>query len=285
MCYRASLCLTRRSIVGALLLACLFTLALGATALAQTDEEGCGCHSAERATWEMSTHGQLTVDGAPIAACETCHGAYTREHPDGDMIPLDADSSACIECHEPLAHNWEDTIHAEAGVQCIGCHVAHSQDLRLESRTLCESCHRDSLEDPLHTAHWLGDVACTDCHMTDQVQAVGEQIAAADPALAMLAAPRHDFVAVASDNCLDCHAQQVSTAADKKDTAFVRRLDIIDAAAEAPALRAQLGQAEQATRTTAFFIPMSLGFGVSLGGLLGIAFVLMAARWGRKGGM
>jgi hypothetical protein len=46
-----------------------------------------------------------------------------------------------------------------------------------------------------------------------------------------------------------------------------------------------LNQAEQTTRTTTFFVPMSLGFGISIGGLLGIGFILMAARWGRRGGL
>lgn len=269
----------------ALVLACLLCLALAPIAAAQSDEEGCGCHSAERETWEMSTHGQLMANGEPVAACETCHGAYTRGHPEEDMIPLDTDSSVCIDCHEPIAHNWELTVHAEAGVQCIGCHQAHSQDLRLDSKVLCESCHRDTLQDSLHTAHWLGDVACTNCHMADKAPAVGEQIAAADPAAALLTAPRHDFVAVAGSNCLDCHAEQVTTPVKNTDSASLQRVNIIEAAAEAPVLRAQLSQAEQATRTTTLFIPMSLGFGVSIGGVLGIAFVLVVARWGRKGGL
>ena len=161
--------------------------------------------------------------------------------------------------------------------------MAHSQDLRLSDDDLCESCHRDALEDPLHTAHWLGDVTCTNCHMADQPVAMGEQLAAADPSLAVMGAPRHDFIAVASDNCLDCHTKQMRTA--DGDPEFAQRVEIIEAAAEAPLLRAQLSQAEQTTRTATFLAPMSLGFGVSIGGLLGIGFILMAARWGRKGGL
>lgn len=284
MVRRVDLCAYRWCALHALMLACFLWLALPVGAQAQTDEEGCSCHSTERSAWEMSTHGQMTDNGAPVADCETCHGAYTRGHPETDMIPLDTDSSVCIECHETISHNWEETVHAEAGVQCIGCHLAHSQDLRLGDEDLCESCHRTTLEDPLHTAHWLGDVTCTNCHMADQPLAMGEQLVAADPSLAVMSAPRHDFIAVASDNCLDCHAKQVHDAANG-DPGFVQRVEIIEAAAEAPILRAQLNQAEQATRTTTFFVPMSLGFGVSIGGLLGIGFILMAARWSRKGGL
>lgn len=287
MLRRVDFCTYRWRALHALMLAGLLWLAMPLIAQAQTNEEGCGCHSAERSAWEMSTHGQLMEDGAPIAACETCHGAYTREHRDGgDMIPLDTDSSICIECHESIAHNWEETVHAEAGVQCISCHLAHTQELRLGDEDLCESCHRTALEDPLHTAHWLGDVTCTSCHMADQPAAVGEQLAAADLSLAVMSVPRHDFIAVASNNCLDCHARQVhDDAAANTDPDFVQRAEIIKAAAEAPILRAQLSQAEQTTRTTTFFVPMSLGFGISIGGLLGIGFILIAARWGRRGGL
>jgi hypothetical protein len=231
----------------------------------------------------MSTHGQLTKSGEPIASCETCHGVYTRGHPEADMIPLATDSTTCIECHTTIAHNWEDTVHAEAGVQCIGCHMAHSQDLRLGDVALCESCHRESLQDPLHTAHWLESVTCTNCHMTDEVQAIDGKLAAADPALALLTAPRHDFVAVSGSNCIDCHAEQVRNGMSSDSQDFQQRLNIIQAAAEAPVLRSQLTQAEQATLTAASFVPMGVGFGVSVGGILGIAFVLVAASWGRKG--
>lgn len=274
----------RRRALCALLLASLLALTTTSIVAAQTSEEGCGCHSIERAAWELSTHGQLTESGAPIAACETCHGVYTRGHPEADMIPLTTDSSTCIDCHGTIAHNWEQTVHAAAGVQCIGCHMAHSQDLRLGNEALCESCHREAIQDPLHTAHWLGDVTCTNCHMSDRSLAVGEQMAAADPSLALMTARRHDFVAVSGANCIDCHAQQVKDGKNGDSRSFLQRVDIIEAAAEAPALRAKVSQAEQATRTATFFVPMGIGFGVSIGGVLGIAFVLIAARWGRKGG-
>lgn len=270
-------------VIAALLLASLLCLALASSAFAQTDEEGCGCHTAEKSTWEMSTHGQIKANGEPVAACETCHGVYTRGHPEQDMLPLDTDSSVCADCHETTVHEWEGTIHATAGVQCIGCHVAHSQDLRLGNQAQCESCHREAVQDPLHTAHWLGDVTCTNCHMAGE-SAMGGQLASADFNIALVQAPSHDFVTVSARNCLDCHAKEVQTDVGAGPSDFIQRLDVISAAAEAPTLRADLAAAQQTTRTTALFVPMSLGFGVSIGGVLGIAFVLVAASWGRRKG-
>lgn len=273
----------RWRVIPALLLTLLLCLALTPSVFAQTDEEGCGCHTAEKSTWEMSTHGQIKANGEPVAACETCHGAYTRGHPDQDMLPLDTDSSVCADCHETTAHEWEGTIHATAGVQCIGCHVAHSQDLRLGNQAQCESCHREAVQDPLHTAHWLGDVTCTNCHMAGE-GATGGQLASVDFNIALVQVPSHDFVTVSAKNCLDCHAKEVETDVSAGPADFIQRLDVIAAAAEAPILRADLATAQQSTRTTALFVPMGLGFGVSIGGMLGIAFVLVVTAWGRRKG-
>ena len=274
---------TGRRVIAALLLATLLCLALTPGVFAQTDEEGCGCHTAEKSTWEMSTHGQIKANGEPVAACETCHGVYTRGHPEQDMLPLDTDSSVCTDCHETTAHEWEGTIHATAGVQCIGCHVAHSQDLRLGNQAQCESCHREAVQDPLHTAHWLGNVTCTNCHMAGE-SAMGGKLASADFNIALVQVPTHDFVTVSAKNCLDCHAKEVQVDVSTEPADFVQRLDVIAAAAEAPLLRADLAAAQQTTRATTLFVPMSLGFGVSIGGVLGIAFVLVAASWGRRKG-
>ena len=272
-----------RRVVAALLLASLFCRVAAPSAFAQANEEGCGCHAPEKSAWEMSTHGQIKTNGEPVAACETCHGVYTRGHPERDMLPLDTDSSVCIDCHETTAHEWEGTIHATAGVQCIGCHVAHSQDLRLGNQAQCESCHREAVQDPLHTAHWLGDVPCTHCHMAGQ-STTGGQLASADFSVALVSAPSHDFVTVSAKNCLDCHATEVQRGVSAEPADYIKRLDVIQAAAEAPVLRADLAAAQQTTRMTALFVPMSLGFGVSIGGVFGIAFVMVAAGWSRRRG-
>ena len=86
------------------------------------NEAGCGCHSMEKEPWQMSPHAGLMDDGTPVAACETCHGAYVRGHPDEGMIALDTDSSVCIACHSGTADQWTDTAHCISCAQCIGCH-------------------------------------------------------------------------------------------------------------------------------------------------------------------
>ena len=247
------------------------------------NEAGCGCHSMEKETWEMSPHAGLLDDGTPIAACETCHGAYVRGHPDEGMIMLDTDSSVCIACHAGTAEQWTDTVHAEAGVQCIGCHVAHSQNLRLEDQQLCRSCHQEALADPLHTAHWLADAACTSCHLSEAQPAANAAIASNDPSHGFLSTPVHDFTTVSAARCLDCHREQV-TAGTPANASFTTQQALLTTAAEVPALRTRVLSAENTERTLALLSPLALGFGISLGGILGIAFVLVIVRLNRKGG-
>ena len=265
----------------------LCLLLSGATVASAQDtmpenEEGCGCHSAELETWQMSPHATLLADGEPAAACETCHGAYVRGHPEEGMISLETDSAVCASCHEGTADQWTGTIHAEAGVQCIGCHVAHSQNLRLEDEQLCRSCHRESLADPLHTAHWLADAPCTSCHLSEALPVPNAALASSDMSIGFVSTPVHDFTTVSAKKCLDCHREQVSTGTPA-NASFTTQQALLSTAAEAPILRAQLLAAENGERTLALFTPLTLGLGISLGGLLGITFVLVVARFGRKG--
>jgi hypothetical protein len=172
-------------------------------------------------------------------------------------------------------------VHAEAGIQCISCHLSHSQDLRVTSDQLCESCHRESLKDPLHSAHWLGEAGCTSCHLADGYPHRGQDVASTDPFTALLDAPKHDFVSVSSAKCLDCHSKDVTLLNGPLQTAFVARNDLMQTAEQVPQLRAELANAQQANRTLSLWQPVSLGTGIGIGGILGIAFVLIAVRIGQ----
>ncbi len=244
------------------------------------EKQGCGCHSLEKESWQMSPHGQVNEAGEPVATCATCHGEYVEGHPDEGMIPLATDSSACTDCHEQTAAEWEGTVHAEAGIQCISCHLSHTQDLRVTSDQLCQTCHRDALQDPLHSAHWLGETPCTSCHVAESDFHAAASIASSDPAAALQGTPSHDFVAVSGRNCLDCHGKDVTGLDGPSQTAFVVRNELMQTANQVPTLRTELQNAQQANLTLSLWQPVSLGLGIGVGGILGIAFVLIAVRLG-----
>lgn len=283
-----------RLLVAVLSLSCLFLLwphVANAAPRAQEEPEipmtleekqGCGCHSEEKESWQMAPHGQLKVDGQPIATCVTCHGEYVEGHPEKGMIPLKTDSSTCTKCHEQTADEWKGTVHAQAGIQCISCHLSHTQDLRVSSDKLCQTCHRDSLQDPLHQAHWLGETPCTSCHVADTDFHAAQSLASADPAAALQATPRHDFVSVAGSNCVDCHSKDVTQLDGPVQTDFVVRNELVATANQVPALQTELASEQQVNRTLVIWQPVSLGLGIGIGGILGIVFVLVAVRMARS---
>jgi hypothetical protein len=274
-------------------LALAMVLLISASAWAAGDGEGCGCHGNETATWESSTHAQSGPDGKPIARCETCHGAYVKGHPDAGMMELTTDSAMCGDCHADIHSEWQASIHGNSDVQCISCHIAHSQNLRLTEDELCNSCHRDAIADPLHTAHYIGEAPCTSCHMAPDMPDGGSYLAKAGatggatahlasliPIAAQPSPARHDFISVSSAKCMDCHRADVTTPA--ADVGFAARLDLLDKANQVQTLRSELNHAEQTTSRMGILGVANLGLGVGLGGVFGIAFMLLAARWSRS---
>lgn len=293
----SSLRVYSRAMALPLCFAIAFALALvllaSAPVWAAGDDEGCGCHAAETATWKSSTHAQPGPDGAPIAECETCHGAYVKGHPDDGMMALDTNSTVCGDCHGEIHSEWQASIHGNADVQCISCHIAHSQHLRLTEDELCNSCHRDAIADPLHTAHYIGEAPCTSCHMAPDMPGGGSYQAAASgtggisahlaslvPVAAEPSPARHDFISVSSAKCMDCHRADVTAPA--AGAGFAARLDLLDKANQAQTLRSELNHSEQTSWWMGILGVANLGLGVGLGGVFGIAFMLLAARWSRS---
>ncbi len=274
-------------LVGPLLLcvvACTASLLLFSTALAQATEDEitkpcASCHSQEADAWQQSMHAtDGTVDQG--AACTTCHGDYVRGHPDDEAMPLKVDSSMCVDCHKTTHEQWQDSIHASADVQCISCHAPHSQQMRLTDERLCKSCHQSSLDDSLHSAHWDSDATCTSCHMT--IGPETEAIASSDPALATLLTPDHDFVSVSSRNCLTCHREDVSAADGRISYDQELRNAKQTSEQQVHDLAAELKSVETTNRSLFALSLANLGFGVGIGGMLGVALMLVLARIGTR---
>jgi len=266
-----------------------FGLALTGTGTAYADEgdppgaDPCAsCHSAETDAWLDSAHKVEAGDtmGTTGAACTTCHGDYSRGHPDdGAMEFLAVDSATCQECHEPTFDQWQHSVHAGEGVQCIGCHQVHSQDLRLTDEKLCQSCHREAVEDPFHTAHWYSEVACTNCHMAAMTVPNTGLLVSNSGQSAAATLPSHDFVTVSSQNCLTCHKDGIGTAAARNDPTLT---ELRSANAQVEVLGNELTATHKWSKSLEQVAPMFLGFGIGIGGMLGIALMIFVARYGWK---
>lgn len=223
------------------------------------------CHAEETAAWQVSPHARAVNQAKPGAACEDCHGLYVAGHPDEGVMQLRVDSSICQECHANTFRQWENSMHAQAGVQCIGCHLSHSQQFRLTDQALCSSCHRERSEDFQYTAHGINNVACIDCHLSPAMAVSGKD--------GPITAPRHDFVSVSSLECTGCHGRDVHTGLPKEEPITNARM--LSIAESIPALTSKLEMVENENRSLQLMAPVAFGLGMGIGGMMGIIFALI----------
>ncbi len=280
----------KRATMGRLMLACclvvLVGLALPALVWAEAPRSGPGdtgsgsetcatCHPKEMETWSGSPHAQVKLaDGSVGVTCEDCHGAYVEGHPQKGLMQLSTDSSVCKACHAKTYERWAISAHGRLNVQCIGCHVAHSQGLRLTDNALCTACHQTPPTDMAHTAHSQAGVVCVSCHVSSaSTQAASPQaVAAAVPSADTSSG--HDFMAASSQPCITCH--------DKTPTSPAAEMASSQAAGMASAAIANqpsgpVTAAESQERPTQALQIMpfiTLGLGMGIGGILGIVFML-----------
>lgn len=250
-------------------LACMLAPTVVLAQAESTDETCASCHSAEYDAWIASDHGTVhpeSVGAIGGASCIDCHGPYVKGHPEDGTILLTVDSSLCQDCHSATYDQWLHTQHAGEGVQCISCHRPHTQDLRLTDETLCQSCHRDSLNDSLHSAHRIGEVKCTSCHMDGY--ALGNSHVSTVPVGMSEPVATHDFIVVSAQSCLDCHRDDVANTKVRNELV----------APDTTVLNAELTAAQRMNKILAAISATNLGLGLGFGGILGIVFMLVAAR-------
>ena len=241
-----------------------------AAALAQEmpdGEVGCSCHSAETEAWQQSPHALAAQHDSslPLATCEDCHGSYVRGHPEEGVMSLSASVDKCQTCHTSTFEQWDVSVHAQAGVQCTGCHLSHSQTLRLSDETLCQSCHREDVNDSFHLTHQVSDVACISCHPAPSANSDEE-----------IPAPNHDFVGISGDKCIECHSESIGQERIdiKLSVGEMSPVELVTLANRVPDLTTKLRNAEVVERSMAATSVMALGLGTGMGGVLGVIFVI-----------
>jgi formate-dependent nitrite reductase cytochrome c552 subunit len=226
------------------------------------------CHVEETEAWQDSVHAHA-VQGKHGATCEDCHGPYVEDHPEAGLMQLTMDSSVCEDCHASTFHEWEDSIHAQNGVQCIGCHLSHSQEFRVSDDRLCASCHRDRL----NTVHGSSDVSCIDCHLssasaTNVSFVSGGESGQAGESVHSIQAASHDFTGVVAKDCVGCHGEDVH----QQNVSQASPLGTLECE---PEIIAKLENAEQTNRSLMTITPASLGLGMGIGGMLGVITMLV----------
>jgi hypothetical protein len=271
----------------------------------QTDPGQCAlCHRAEVQDWQTSPHAAATtaIESAVIACeegqdcscltchttnfspatgtfehagvtCEACHGPLVEGHPENGHMILSVDSSACSDCHPETFQDWQHTSHAQGGVQCIGCHRSHTQNLRLDDQALCRSCHRDHIQDGGHLVHTRSGLDCLTCHTSPARSPHVE----GGPS-----GPTHQFT-VATEVCASCHSGAFHR---DETTALISQMQpgvTIPAASSGQAAAADQGLGSRTAQASA----VSLGLGIGIGAMAGIVFMLVLGLviqrpWRRK---
>jgi predicted CXXCH cytochrome family protein len=155
------------------------------------------CHAEEVAEWENSSHALASLNehfqsaysenGQPTfclrchasgfdaltqsiqyegVVCSTCH-VIQGEHPPAPAT-MGTNVTTCAACHSgghaSVYEEWLASEHSAAGVDCVDCHNAHTNEMLLgDVNTTCATCHEDAMQDEVHMGE---DLVCTDCHMT-----------------------------------------------------------------------------------------------------------------------
>jgi len=257
------------------------TVVLAAPPVPSGAEKCATCHKEETEAWENSPHAKASdlEQGIPGATCTDCHGKLFSigDHAEAaSMMDLDIDSSICKDCHATTFAQWEHSTHAQTGVQCIGCHLSHSQEFRLTDEALCGSCHRDHLKSFSHTIHENTDVTCISCHMStvpvyETTALVSDQIDSE-----LIPAPTHDFAAVSSHKCMECHdAMTLHVEPLPTDIEQVTDGQLRIATDRIAKLTDDLETTQQINKSLQHFLWFGLGLGMWIGAVLGIAVILV----------
>lgn len=255
------------SIMGLALLPVLFMPAL---TLADSPKQCNDCHPTEAEAWQTSSHAQT----AAVVICEDCHGPYVKDHPEKGIMQLGVDSASCQRCHPHTSEQWQNSKHGRAEVQCISCHLSHSQQFRLTDANLCQSCHRQQLHDFSHTVHTEADLTCTDCHLSRQTRSLSGRASlialtgSGDP-------PNHNFQ-VTAQVCVDCHDKSMARSSFKS---WQPEPPTDNPLSE---LSTQLKLSEQMNQALKGWSVATLGLGLGVGGMLGILFVLITGRLNQR---
>jgi hypothetical protein len=227
------------------------------------------CHVEETEAWQVSPHANAVDDQAHQlgATCEDCHGPYVEDHPEAGLMQLTMDSSVCVDCHTQTFGQWENSMHAQADVQCIGCHLSHSQEARLTDQTLCASCHRSRVD----TAHTQAGVDCIECHLSSAAATNVSFNRTGQEAITEIAAASHDFTSVLAQDCLNCHGEEVHQNVSPE----ILAVSAVNRSECDESLAARLDEAKQTNRSLATMAPVSLGLGLGIGAMLGIIIMLV----------
>ncbi len=165
------------------------------------------CHT----TGYDPTTGQSEADSV---SCKVCHSPIPANHP-VENIPTDTSPDLCGRCHSDprfATANWKLSAHYQRNMSCTTCHDPHAAGIKAvpgapandDGSALCETCHKNAMQNFPTSKHAQAGVTCVDCHLG---VGAGGTTSATDFVSAHKA-PDHSFMP-SIDTCNKCHADQM----------------------------------------------------------------------------
>ncbi|MDP3297604.1 MAG: ammonia-forming cytochrome c nitrite reductase subunit c552 [Thermodesulfovibrionia bacterium] len=133
--------------------------------------------------------------------------------------------------HHQQYNEWQESVHAKAGVMCTTCHAVHPKDTgvqplgtvaqtKLTQDTLCVNCHQTLQRRGVHRIHTFG--SCIACHMP---ATKGHEHSHTFQFISPEESIRAGGVDKKPNSCSSCHHH--------KDTPLVNLVEFLDAAKKA----------------------------------------------------
>jgi formate-dependent nitrite reductase cytochrome c552 subunit len=129
-----------------------------------------------------------------------------------------------------------------------------------------------------HTAHSIAGMTCADCHLSPH----SEDTAGGEITLVGgVAAPDHSFK-TAEGSCAGCHGSNVHQQVVNVDAVQTSATEAVQMTERVRDLALELDDAKQENRSLRAMTVVSLGFGLGIGGVLGIVFVSVVCFLSRE---
>ena len=127
-----------------------------------------------------------------------------------------------------------------------------------------------------YAAHGLAGVNCTDCHVESRPPATenGDLSFISTRNWPAVQTPDHDFIRVSDSACLKCHTDDAHNGLPAIEGERVTEARLAAMAERVPSLTAEINELQHSNWNLTILIPVALGAGLGIGGILGVVWML-----------
>jgi hypothetical protein len=134
-----------------------------------------------------------------------------------------------------------------------------------------------------HTAHSVAGMTCVDCHLPLHSEGTPPEGTPSETTTLVRGgtAPDHSFKP-ADGSCAACHGSNVHQQVVNEEAVQFGATTLVQLTERTQALARELDDAKRENRSLQVMTVVSLGFGLGVGGVLGIIFVFVVCHFSRE---